>query len=605
MEDQAGGFSLSRRAPPRKRKRRHDLPIPSFAGVGDVLAKHSKTTSLLDEISTDDDDSLMGCSGVLADEKDSTRPKETKRSGPFNVRHSSCNKRIDPVQEAKGSVSDISEPVVNDTSRKENTLLESENEAFRQTMANPLDAKTGCSEPDGPASRSSQGTGFLESDFRVSTSTEVESVQQDQGAQDTSCDGDQTEALPIEKKVPQEICHSVKEALQCTPSEETILAAVDEAYQQSDMTTTVKDIVKLLEKRFQISLKSQRHAIKARLLSLVQESQKKASKSDSSKKSNEVGGSPETSITPEPEPCISEETVINALDALFVTFEGRPIGIKTAMRNLEPQFGPSLSAFEGAIKKRLAELKKQRKAGFLSVAHETNPTEGNLSLPVSQEKWDSQKRPRLQSVATKTNLESHQDPSTSRSRQGKGSRACLLCLNCSCRAPYSEGGAADISNQSDFAVEKALMRRLVKLEQQTDQCADREGDCLRRLKKLRREMYKKRQILVSRGLGMQRPSSRYLPDVDEVEALGQRTGLRREKNDDVTKAKSTMFGGNVSTINRAQPTLTQLMGGKAETPPASPSSTADDGLETIQEENETTSKNHEYQARVSMAAEYG
>lgn len=139
--------------------------------------------------------------------------------------------------------------------------------------------------------------------------------------------------------------------------------------------------------------------------------------------------------------------------------------------------------------------------------------------------------------------------------------SCALCKSCICRVVTTKSDQeVDIDwAKSDRDIERSLMRRLVKLEQQTEQCTDREGDCRRRLKKQRKEMYKKRENILKHDQTLLDLKSRFLPDVEQAEELEQITGLRQQSPQVVTNATASVFGKS-SVATKRQPTLTQMFG---------------------------------------------
>lgn len=163
-------------------------------------------------------------------------------------------------------------------------------------------------------------------------------------------------------------------------------------------------------------------------------------------------------------------------------------------------------------------------------------------------------------------------PVAAKSRERKRRRSmCTQCSKCPCQ--YKFGEPMDSSTgldfaKSDAAVEKALIKRLLKLEATTDQYEEQTNAVQRRLKKHRRDMWKKREDLlgacddlVAKRRGNQ-TSSRFIADVNECELLGENEGNRNRLRQSIAKAQLNVFAVKAT----VQPTLTQMMGSNKEKP---------------------------------------
>ncbi len=100
-----------------------------------------------------------------------------------------------------------------------------------------------------------------------------------------------------------------------------------------------------------------------------------------------------------------------------------------------------------------------------------------------------------------------------RKRARKG--ACALCTTCPCNHNTEKNSDLEISNfaRSDSAIEKALIRRVQKLEKTCELNESRMEIVRRKLKQHRREMWKKKK----QKLPLEVTQNQFLPDVDEIE----------------------------------------------------------------------------------------
>jgi hypothetical protein len=130
-----------------------------------------------------------------------------------------------------------------------------------------------------------------------------------------------------------------------------------------------------------------------------------------------------------------------------------------------------------------------------------------------------------------------------RKRARKGT--CALCTTC----PYCQNKARDNENnsslditsfaRSDAAVEKALIRRMQKLEKSTENLEEQTEKVKRTLKKHRRDAWKKKEKSLPE---VQANRSRFLPDAEVFEA--QQTKTRKLPTTVVHEAQKKMFPKN-------------------------------------------------------------
>ncbi|KAL7566237.1 hypothetical protein ACA910_011301 [Epithemia clementina (nom. ined.)] len=134
--------------------------------------------------------------------------------------------------------------------------------------------------------------------------------------------------------------------------------------------------------------------------------------------------------------------------------------------------------------------------------------------------------------------------------------SCKLCSTCPCAKsnPQKESSHALDMSKSDAAIEKALIRRLQKLEKIVERYASEEDAIRRRLKAHRRDMWRKRERLMR--MGQDSAKSWFLPDAKELDAeLNQAERRKPMSSRAVEHARAKVFGASKTTI---QPTLTQI-----------------------------------------------
>ena len=140
-----------------------------------------------------------------------------------------------------------------------------------------------------------------------------------------------------------------------------------------------------------------------------------------------------------------------------------------------------------------------------------------------------------------------------RSRKRKGN--CQLCINCPCSSSSATTSTINFP-QSDSAIERALIKRVQKIEKAAEQYENQADAARRTLKKHRREMWKKRDADEAVDQSASR-KSRFLPDVDELDLANQYVGTGIRLTDRATgHAQDKVFG----VVPKTQPTLTQMFG---------------------------------------------
>ena len=146
-------------------------------------------------------------------------------------------------------------------------------------------------------------------------------------------------------------------------------------------------------------------------------------------------------------------------------------------------------------------------------------------------------------------------PSPVRKKRGAGS--CQLCTSCPCKFAASGGseGALDLAT-TDSAIEKALIRQLLKLEKTCDRYEEQTDVVRRKLKRHRREMWRKLEArkALANATGAE---GRFLQDLEQEQYnLEQHKKAERLATPLVDKAKAKL----VQYPPGYQPTLTQMMG---------------------------------------------
>lgn len=142
--------------------------------------------------------------------------------------------------------------------------------------------------------------------------------------------------------------------------------------------------------------------------------------------------------------------------------------------------------------------------------------------------------------------------SSSNSHQGKrrGRRGlCALCTTCPCRKPHSEETTGTLGLQSfarsDSAMEKALIRRLKKIEKSVENLQDQHEMIKRKLKKHQRDFLRKKRKLSSNN-DDDRDISYFLPDAEELDSFKCKPS--KISDDWVMKAQERIFPTNMGKI---------------------------------------------------------
>ena len=101
-------------------------------------------------------------------------------------------------------------------------------------------------------------------------------------------------------------------------------------------------------------------------------------------------------------------------------------------------------------------------------------------------------------------------------KRGRG--LCALCTTCPCRKPGGHDTTETLGIQSfsrnDGAMEKALIRRLKKIEKSLESLQDQQETIKRKLKKHRRDILRKRMKTAPEN----KVGSYFLPDAEELES---------------------------------------------------------------------------------------
>ena len=140
-------------------------------------------------------------------------------------------------------------------------------------------------------------------------------------------------------------------------------------------------------------------------------------------------------------------------------------------------------------------------------------------------------------------------------------KSCSLCLKCPCNdtSRNSVGTTTAGLAQTDVAIEKALIRRLAKLETVADQYEEQTEAVRRKLKKHRRDVWKKREDLLRRAgdqIANKRSATYFLPDVDELDDQFSKRKRVKRGAESAAKAKARLM--NSKRPEPKQRTLTQM-----------------------------------------------
>lgn len=142
----------------------------------------------------------------------------------------------------------------------------------------------------------------------------------------------------------------------------------------------------------------------------------------------------------------------------------------------------------------------------------------------------------------------------------KRSRACTLCSKCPCQIASRDSISSMDLSHSDVAIEKSLIKRLMKLEAMTDKYEEQTEAVRRQLQKHRRDMYRKRMELLKKSNDHRavprEKLHRFLPDVEELDEQFVKEVHTKRPRHEVSKAQENMFAKQSTN----QATLTQMMG---------------------------------------------
>jgi hypothetical protein len=199
-------------------------------------------------------------------------------------------------------------------------------------------------------------------------------------------------------------------------------------------------------------------------------------------------------------------------------------------------------------------------------SRKSRPAVNTSTIPASNSDIPPAKAPRKTAPARGT-------------KRARGS--CPLCLNCPCTNDMTDCNAFDSMDtvQSEAAQEKNLIKRLQKLEKTAERYEEQTDAVRRKLKKHRRDMWRKHEALAQVDNSTSWPEeSRFLPDMKELDSrLDGRATKARVSAAAVRNVQSKMF----SFAPTFQPTLTQMFGGgKKDT-----DSTEDTNLQTVEGAN--------------------
>ena len=162
-------------------------------------------------------------------------------------------------------------------------------------------------------------------------------------------------------------------------------------------------------------------------------------------------------------------------------------------------------------------------------------------------KADSKAAPNAEKLA-KMACASSAPTRASRKRPRKGQ--CALCTTCPCQNSSENDGATMLDlktlSRSDVAVERALIRRIQKLEKSSENFEEQAGIAKRKLKKHRREMWRKREA--ARKKIKRNSTSRFLPDAEEFE--NEQMQVQRLHEEKVRKAQLLVFAKIQSEFDR-------------------------------------------------------
>ena len=151
------------------------------------------------------------------------------------------------------------------------------------------------------------------------------------------------------------------------------------------------------------------------------------------------------------------------------------------------------------------------------------------------------------------------------SRKRPRQALCSLCVTCPCRSVNPE--TADITSpvfglaRNDKEIEKALIRRIKKLEMTCDKYECDLDHANRELKRYRKCVTRKQEMLVNHGRQQKIGDAHFLPDAKAWDQHLEAIKPTRVEGEIVEQAKAHLFSSHPN----FQPTLTQMMGARSKT----------------------------------------
>jgi hypothetical protein len=143
--------------------------------------------------------------------------------------------------------------------------------------------------------------------------------------------------------------------------------------------------------------------------------------------------------------------------------------------------------------------------------------------------------------------------------------SCSLCVTCPCQSVNPE--TVDITSpvfglaRNDKEMEKTLIRRVKKLEKTCDKYESDLDHANRELKRYRKCVTKKQDMLVNNGRQQKIGDAHFLPDAQAWDQHLEAVKQTRVEREIVEQAKAHLF----SCRTNCQPTLTQMMGVRSKT----------------------------------------
>lgn len=407
------------------------------------------------------------------------------------------------------------------------------------------------------------------------------------------------------------------------PSPRMLEPAVDAILGRFDRgSCTIKQVIEALEEQFNVKFTKQTKAVAKRRLiaimqdsSLVQEDSSKADSLVSLEPNQQAGGTPlaklavaGTSRLPPGESTATESSAAsptNQHSKITVTCGGENKSkSKSVVECLESVDADDADPFEKTAKRTDLKRVSKKPTKKDTVAKETQGHQKSAAPPLKSKVCDM----KVVVVATKTeapepkkrgrprhakiNLPVEQrntyeilpekvpkKPAPVRTRK-RARGSCMLCSNCPCQHEAVENAFDAMDTvQSDAAYEKTLINQLQKLEKAAERCEGNTDGVRRKLKKHRRDMWRKHEALSEGDHASRFGESRFLPDVNELnKRLGDPAATAELSAPVVQKAQGRMF----SFAPTFQPTLTQMFGGAKKGKDGELDD--DEGLERIEEE---------------------